>query len=362
MQADLTPRFSDRYNRDMSRAVAKKTVERRKKARAATSRKDVSGPRVAPSPKKRPATTVATAPASQELCNHCSKDLKKEDRALFVEEEIGRVFCSEDCIAGFFGPDVERLEKEYLRHLSSADLTSEEREKYAHLRWITLQEADEVWREKTLSGDQRYTLISEFTPNTRPVWSVCICLFLRGEPSFLFLAFTTRNAEMVHHYRRGERVEWVKPKPEPVSEGKPNAGAHTETGERIDGLADDWTEEETLRASLSSGPRRTDDIPPEDFHLYQACTEETLQEPDEVWRMSLHGDSGPQLYHFIRAYPDEKPGFWMVIVARETQENDEEIEILDVFPTRDSELVGRYRQGEQEVGTTEAATPSRLVH
>src|SRR5947209_5507412 len=103
----------------MSRTVAKKTVERRKKARAAApaktrSRKAKAVASVAPAVAVRrdfPAenTVERTQAASQELCTHCSKDLSREDRALFVEEEIGRVFCSEDCIAAFFAPEVERL-------------------------------------------------------------------------------------------------------------------------------------------------------------------------------------------------------------------------------------------------------------
>ncbi|MEO7161335.1 MAG: hypothetical protein ABI041_00300, partial [Bdellovibrionia bacterium] len=51
----------------------------------------------------------------KELCENCSKDLSRTERALFVEEEVGRIFCSESCIAAFFTPDITRLEKEYFR-------------------------------------------------------------------------------------------------------------------------------------------------------------------------------------------------------------------------------------------------------
>jgi hypothetical protein len=148
--------------------------------------------------------------SGEEFCENCLKDLSQIDRALFVEEEVGRIFCSETCIAAYFTPEISRLEKEYFRRLSSNDLSAEERDHLSHLRWMTLQSPDEVWREKTLSGDYRYTLISELQPEDRAIWSVCICLFLRGEPSFLFLAFQTKNAAMVAAYRKGERVEWVK--------------------------------------------------------------------------------------------------------------------------------------------------------
>ena len=301
----------------------------------------------------------------EESCTTCSKDLKGEERALYVEEEIGRIFCSEDCIASHFSPEIERLEKEFFKHLSDKDLSAADREKFAHLRWITLEEADEVWRQKTLTGDYRYTLISEFSPGSKPIWCVCICLFLRGEPSFLYLAFPTKNAAMVNHYRRGERVEWTKKTDRPrrsQDSGIPeNAEQAFEEANAIptDGLADAWTETETLRAEMNLN-RQDDDIPADEFVQYQACLEETLESPDELWTLKSDGEE-PKTYHFIRYYPEEKPGIWYVIVARET-EDAEQLEILDSFPTRDSQMVERFRIGEQELDTPGAKPSSRLVH
>ncbi|MCM2322431.1 MAG: hypothetical protein NDJ90_04130 [Oligoflexia bacterium] len=336
----------------MKRSSSKKGIERRKRTRS----------RKKPVSRAEPKSQVTA-----ESCAHCAKDLTGNERALFVEEELGRIFCSEDCIGGFFTPEIERLEKEYYRKLSPSDLGATERESLAHLRWITLQEPDEVWREKTLTGDYRYTLISEFQPASRKIWSVCICLFLRGEPSFLYLAFPTRNAAMANSYRRGERVQWTRPASDgtrlPREEG--TLGRVSPEEEEIgpsDRLADSWTADETYRAQIGQG-RRSDDIPAQEYELYQGCVEETLQEPDEVWSIPLNGEpDAPRIFHFIRHYPEEKPGVWYVIVARELVQ-EEQIEIVDAFPTRDPELVARYRRGEQEVGgDAESRTASRVVH
>ncbi len=309
------------------------------------------------------------------------------DRALFVEEEVGRSFCSEDCIGGYFAHEVERLESDYQQRLSSSDLSASEREKLAHLRWPTLREPDEVWREKTLSGDYRYTLISQFH-NDKPVWCVCISLFLKGEPSFLFMSLLTRNAALVEHYRRGERMSWVKRNaseknigqsldfsPEQqaldgtvIPESDPDlmeaAGFSTAPA---DGLAlDGWSVEESLRAT-SSGERSADDIPPEEFAAYQSCLEETLQGPDELWSLEASNEEEDvRLYHFIKHYADED-GFWYLIIAREvpaTDAEEEHLEVLDAFPTRDAELVGRYRQGQQELDNTveEPVSTARVLH
>jgi hypothetical protein len=355
----------------MKRAPAKKGtdkgVDRRKRSRG-SSRAATSSSRRTPETSSRTGVHSST----QESCQHCSKLLVTEDRALFVEEEVGRIFCSEACIAAFFAPEIERLEKDYFRKVSNGDLTKEERESFSHLRWITLQEPDEIWREKTLTGDHRYTLISEFQPGAKRVWSICICLFLKGEPSFLYLAFTSKNSALINTYRKGERVEWAaKENPaQPAEAGELSGGAHS------DRLADSWTEDETFLAQANQ-ERRVDDIPPEQFNQYEKCMEETLETPDEVWSCQV-GENSARLYHFIRYYglesataedseapveeDSEAPsGVWYVIIARET-EDEEQIEILDAFPTRDPSLVDRYRRGEQEVGHTAPGPVSRVVH
>ena len=69
-----------------------------------------------------------------------------------------------------------------------------------------------------------------------------------------------------------------------------------------------------------------------------------------------------KLYHFIRHYPNEKPGIWFVIVAREIEDNEEQIEVVDAFPTKDGALVEQYRKGEQEAGQAETRPSVRVVH
>lgn len=385
----------------MSKTVAKKTSEKttaRGTARTDRAQEKAQKSRAAAKRTASSKKRAAAAPepvAKKDGCHHCQTNLERSDRALFVEEEIGRIFCSEECISEFFAADVERLEREYLRRLSNSDLSGEEKEKLAHLRWVTLEEPDEIWREKTLSGDHRYTLISEFRPGNRSVWCVCVCLFLRGEPSFLFIAFPTRNEAMVAHYRRGERVQWSKPARQETAriEQQEASGADPATADKvmmtpsgprlIDGLADSWTEDETRRAQQIQR-RRSDDIPSEEFEEYHSCLEETLEGPNEVWTIQLDEDESQdsssaagqdsrnsgesadpveqlKIYHFIRRYPTDRKGYWYVIVARET-ENEEEIEILDAFPTRDGDLVESYRRGVQEVGQSEQSSQSRLVH
>lgn len=340
---------------------SQKTAEKSKDTRAAGSKQSERDSAKGPAKKASKKSAVAAADA----CRHCSKDLVKSDRALFVEEEVGRIFCSESCIAEYFSPEINRLEKEFQRFLSPSDLSGEEREKLAHLRWITLQEPDEVWREKTLTGDYRYTLISEFKPAEKPIWCICMTLFLRGEPSFMFIAFATKNASMVNHYRRGEQIDPQSLKKDAEasqesSTGSEESSAVNSTGQVIDGLADAWTEEESRRAQNVQS-RGADDIQLEKFERYEECMNETLEAPDEVWGLDPDGEDELRTFHFIKRYSGARESYWFVIVARET-EDPEEIEILDLFPTRDTGLVERYRRGALEVGIPEFPAQSRLVH
>lgn len=327
-----------------------------------------------------PQMKVVPNRSQEEVCENCAKDLTGNERALFVEEELGRIFCSERCIAAHFTPEIERLEKEYFKRLSANDLEASQREALAHLRWITLQDPDEVWREKTLTGDYRYTLISEFQPENKKIWSICICLFLRGEPSFLYLAFPTKSLAMVNHYRRGERVQWVRPDKSAQSTESESSPAPEESPS--DRLADSWTEEETFLAE-SNMQRRDDDIPQDEYSLYHSCLEETLEAPDEVWTLHSAEEKGSTAtdpsepsdpdeslttYHFIKHYPDEKPGVWYIVVARDSEAagegsaGEEQIEIMEAFPTNDRALVDRYRRGAQEVGGIQSSPATRVVH
>jgi len=196
-------------------------------------------------------------------------------------------------------------------------------------------------------------------------------LFLRGEPSFLYLAFTTLNAAMSNYYRKGEPIDWDVFKKTSLEKAAVQEKAEASGEESVasndepttDRLAGEWTEEETYRAQLSH-ERMKDDIPQDEFALYHSCVEETLEKPDEVWSMQLSPSDPKKLYHFIKYYPDEQPAMWYVIAAKETDEDDEQIEIVDAFPTRDKNLLDRYRHGEQEVGQNPEETRSsvRIVH
>jgi len=292
---------------------------------------------------------------SAEHCASCGKGLKGDDRALFVEEEIGRVFCTEDCITSFFQADIDAIEKEYFKYRPKDDLTPEEREQFAHLRWITIQEPDEIWQEKRPGGEHRYTLISQFKPGSKSVWCVCVCLFLRGEPSFLYMAFPTRSKALVARFRKGERVEWEKP----AGEGPTEVA---EEGAATDGLASSWSQSETMRAEIHK-TRDANDIPSEEFGLYEKLLEKTLEAPDELWVLESKDDGEPDRYHFIKYFPDEDGGPIHYIVVAQESEQSETLEVLEQIPTRNPAIAKQFRKGRPElVVEDEEDSANRTIH
>ncbi len=326
----------------MKKGTKKGQIERRKHPRRA--KKPVSK-----SIDKSALSDVSGISISQEHCTACGKGLKGEDRALFVEEEVGRVFCSEDCITSYFQPEIDAIEKEYFKFRPKDDLSPDEREQYAHLRWITIQEPDEVWEEKRPSGDKRHTLISEFKPGAKPIWCVCICLFLRGEPSFLYMAFPTRSKALVERFRKGESVEWA-----------PAADSVEPEGPRTDKLADGWSQNETIRAEIHK-TRSSNDIPVEEYGLYEKHLEKTLESPDELWVMESKDDGEPDRYQFIKHFPDEEGGpMYYVVIAQESEQS-EHLEVIGQVPTRDPKVANQYRKGRQEL-VVEKDEGSKTLH
>jgi len=301
------------------------------------------------SDKTRKTGKKSKAPSELE-CIDCKKTIEAVDQALFVEEDVGRYFCSEPCIVHYFTPEIEKLEREYGKHVSANDLSSAERERFAHLRWMNLENPTEVWKEKIKSGDDRYVLVGEFRPEGKPVWSVAICLMLRGDPSFLFLAFVTSDRHLVDVFRRGEKMKVVHDEDKTsithmAEEHTVNVQSETENNV-IDietaRLAEPWTEADSVRANLLKA-RHGDDIPVEDFGFYQKCIEETLQQPNELW--SYLPGKQKRIYHFLKQY-DHDQQFWYVVIAKDTVD-ETQIEIVDVFPTRDEALIQLCRHGKK---------------
>ncbi len=268
----------------------------------------------------------------QHQCLECSHVLKTHEKALFVEEEAGRIFCSESCIVNYFAPEIEKFEKKYQRLKKTTDLSAGEREKLTGLRWESLSHPDEIWAERASSGDHRYTLVKSHRTESDTVYSVSVCLMLRGEPSFLFIAFLTRDVDLVSAFRVGESLHSLGDLT-PKTDSSPS-----------DRLASPWESIDGHRAEVHR-LRAPGDIPESQFLKFQKWIEPTLQAPNELWTYKIDGKT--KGYHFIKYVLDPEP-FWYVVIAKDAVDASQ-IEIVDAFPTRDAKLKTACERGKQEV-------------
>jgi hypothetical protein len=323
----------------------------------------------------------------QYYCAECSKQLNNSNNFLFVEKEIGRVFCSESCILNYFQPYVSAMEDNLLSLRNDAqDVPLSLFEKFLVLRKQTYENPDEIWvyedRENTLgvlgtNGDKIYHYISEHFIEGQKIYYCVVCLCLDGSPSFVFLSFPTIDLDLLDAYRKGqliydssredtieeipkeilEKIEMLTPKLKNSNSDldKPEVSEISESDSKI-----------TLFQKILQDHRSLDDIPVQDFQHYEGLVEPTLINPDEIWYLpysvnkpNVLGKAMAECFIFITQYCFEDKldtPFFMIVVAVPESNIDAETEKSEAhnvknltpvlaFPTMDQNLVHHFRKG-----------------
>jgi phage-Barnase-EndoU-ColicinE5/D-RelE like nuclease2 len=90
--------------------------------------------------------------------------------------------------------------------------------------------------------------------------------------------------------------------------------------------------------------RSPNDIKEEKFHDHEELREDTIEEPDEIWRST--DLSGNALVTFVKQFDEgDSDGIWYVAVTVEDEASSSHA-LLFSFPTTDENLIDRYRHGE----------------
>ena len=97
------------------------------------------------------------------------------------------------------------------------------------------------------------------------------------------------------------------------------------------------------------------DIPTDKFKDFSECRESTIDSPDEIWRKV--DSTGHILVTFIKEFTDMGVADLHYIVVTEEDTEAQVNSLLFSFPTSDTTLVDRYRQGEN-LEAEEVATES----
>jgi hypothetical protein len=252
---------------------------------------------------------------------------------IIIDEARGLVFSTEDELYDHFLPQIQALEKEYFMARGKEDIEEKDFAKYEDLLTQVLDDPDEIWEDATtIHGFKVRSYVGHYTSEAQDsVYYVALAYATEDVPSFVFLHFPSSDLELVDRFRRGELLYDRVLKE--VEKGAVEGDALSEGDDLAVGL---------YRAMLTLRNER--DINEKNFKKYEHLREVAIEDADEIWRsVDL---SGNILVTFIKDCPDEGAQnlHYVVVTIEDTPSSSHAL--LFSFPTRDRNLIDRYRHGE----------------
>ena len=274
--------------------------------------------------------------SSKGLAKKKSKvDVHLEQDSIVIDEKNGLVFASEDALFKHFESDIKTLENDFFSRRSAEDFTLEEFSEFEDYLGAVLEDPDQILEDKSLiPGQTCYIYVAHFQEKKLGPFQYIAVTYVTGDtPSFVYLHFPTKDENLLNHFVQGNIVYDRILKD--VQKGAVEGDALSEGDELAVGLY------------TSMLKVRTDkDISEEEFHEYVQFREETIEEPDEIWRSPDY--AGHVLVTFVREYDDigaENETTYYIVVTVEDEPSGSHA-LLFSFPTNDPNLVERYRRCE----------------
>lgn len=278
--------------------------------------------------KKKKTKTSKSEPASAEV----QATTKSIGTTIVIDESRGWAFNDEKEVYEHFAEQIEFLEKEYHMLRNESDTALDDLEDIDNHLAELLQEPDEVWlSEDVLEEISLGTFIGYYETESeeKSFYYIALTYISENIPKFVFLHFATDDLELIKKYQRGKKIY------------DRNHAPTLSDEEAIDAL----TEGNELAVGLYQAMiklRHPTDIPEDEFPPFLKYREETIEEPDEIWRKI--DTEGRVLVNFIKAIEDEDDTKYIVCTLED--EASESHYLLFSFPTKDNNLVDRFRQGE----------------
>ena len=263
---------------------------------------------------------------------------KKKQDSIVIDAGQGLVFKDEEALYEHFESQIQQLEKEFFLKRRASDIQEHDFGVFEFCLPLVLEEPDEIWEDANLVASQDWvrTYIKFFDSvegidAQDPFYYVALCRMTGEIPSFVYLHFPTRDEDLLEDYRRGKLLY-----DKSSSEALPGA---------LDG--DALMEGDSLAEGLYKAMlllRTEKDIPESEFQGFRQMREDTLEEPDEIWRST--DSQGFVLVTFIKdCTPEgEDPIYYLVITQEDVPSQSHAL--MFSFPTNDRSLVDRYRHGE----------------
>lgn len=270
----------------------------------------------------------------------------QEKELIIIDEKQGLIFENDKTLFGYFSVPIKEYEMRFQENYDPQnDFSLIEHQEHESLLEETLDDPDEIWMDATTFEDLTvHTLIKSFETKQQ-VFEYIAVVYINTEenyPTFVFIHFPTKNTKMLEAFRQNEIV--FHKKLEAIQFAA------------IDGdslLEGDYLAIGLLESMLKV--RGDKDIPTDKFKDFNECRESTIDSPDEIWRKV--DSTGHILVTFIKEFTDMGVEDLHYIVITEEDTEAQVNSLLFSFPTNDTSLVDRYRQGEN-LEAEEVATES----
>jgi hypothetical protein len=272
------------------------------------------------------------------------KAAKKKD-LIIIDEAKGLEFETEDELYKHFYKEISSLEKEFFELRSEEDIREQDFGRYEDNLSLVLDGPDEIWQDtetlkdtefniyikKIAQGESKDRADDEEKGDEDPLFHVAIVYLNDTVPTFVYLHFPTMSEGLVTKYRRGTKT--YDRMDDNIPLGAIEGDALHEGDEFARGL---------YQAMMKV--RSDSDIKEDSFKKFQHNREDSIEQPDEIWRSN--DSMGNILVSFIKevATEDDKNIHYIVVTLEDMPSGSHAL--LFSFPTTDDNLVGRYRHGE----------------
>ncbi|MEQ1722355.1 MAG: PBECR2 nuclease fold domain-containing protein [Pseudobdellovibrio sp.] len=288
----------------------------------------------------------ATATGKRKAKAHKATKKVQEKELIIIDEKQGLIFENDKTLFGYFSVPIKEYETRYQKYFDEKnDFSDVENQEHESLLEETLDDPDEIWiDDHTFEDLIIHTLVKSFETKQQAFHYIAV-VYINTEdnyPTFVFMHFPTKDSKMLEAFRQSEII--FHRKLEAIQ------FAAIEGDSLLEG---DYLAIGLLESMIKL--RGEKDIAADKFKDFEECRESTIDSPDEIWRKV--DSTGHILVTFIKEFGDMGIEDLHYIVVTEEDTEAQVNSLLFSFPTNDTSLVDRYRQGEN-LEAEEVATES----
>jgi len=234
---------------------------------------------------------------------------------LFVEDSLGKGFCSEECILQFYDPLINHLVLELQRLKTIFEIDD------SGLISLNKEDLKEFYNQTRVNPDIKMSVVNnldqtfhiykkEYNLNNQRYFYVMVCFVLEEKPSVVLNHFCTDSKELYDQYTKISEGEKQHPK-------KDISDLDNEQLVKKDiELTDDQTNNlELVKSELLAQIINLDiddDIDEAEYYLYEQYIPLTLEEPEEKFQLV---DIDENLYLFVKSFQDGPVGIYYFVFS-----------------------------------------------